>query len=318
YIQPYLALDPKDINARGIRLVARLIDPDQAHTPETRRLLDTISSQVLIHAIAGGLGRWPDTAETGLRLIQARLTIPGESDSAQLAGATLRQFAMGVLFYRGHWREAAELAQDLEMAGAVFLYRALFGAIPPDSADRAFARWAKSLSPAAMAAAPWWAVRGDTVSLRVYIQVAEAMTRRPPQPFLAGSMRYQVELGRVYLALGRRDTTEGLRRLLALPDSLCRGCRLPTLLRAQLLAAAGRDQEAAFHLDVEVLQFWDPTVVLLALERGRVNERLGNRDQARDAYQFVADAWIHADPELQRYVEEAKAALKRLGGELRR
>jgi serine/threonine-protein kinase len=318
YIRAYLALDPKDINAQGIRLVARLIDPDEARRPETRRLLDTVPSQVLIHVIAGGLGRWPDTAETGLRLLQARLATPGASDSAQLAGATLRQFAMGVLFYRGHWGEAAELAQNPEMAGGVFLYRALFGAIPPDSADRTFARLAASRSPAALSATPWWAVRGDTVSLRVYIQVAESIARRPPLPFLAGAMRYQVELGRVYLALGRRDTTEALRRLLALPDSLCRGCRLPTLHRAQLLAARGRDQEAASHLDVEVLQFWDPTVVLLALERGRVNERLGNRNKAVDAYQFVADAWIRADPELRRFVEEAKAALKRLGGEPRR
>lgn len=132
-------------------------------------------------------------------------------------------------------------------------------------------------------------------------------------------MQYQVELGRVYLELGRRDTTAALRRLLALPDSLCRGCLLlPALQRAQLLAARGRDREAALLVDREVLQFWDPAMVLLALECGRVNERLGNRDKAVVAYQFVVDAWIHADPELQRYVEEAKASLKRLGGEPRR
>jgi serine/threonine-protein kinase len=318
YILPYLALDPKDINARGIRLVARLIDPGQARASETRRQIDTLPVQVLVHAIAGGLGRWPDTAETGLRLARARLATPRQGDSSHPAAATLSMFARGLLSYRGHWREAGELVEDPAQAGGLFLYRTLFGAIPPDSADRTFARWAESRSPAAMSAAPWWAVRGDTVSLRVYVQIVEAMSRRPPQPFLAGMLRYQLEVGRVYLALGRRDTTEALRLLLALPDSLCQWCLLPVLQRAQLLAARGRDREAAPLLDREVLQFWDPAVVLLALERGRVNERLGNRDKALDAYQFVADAWAHADPELQRHVEEAKAALQRLGGEPRR
>ena len=50
-----------------------------------------------------------------------------------------------------------------------------------------------------------------------------------------------------------------------------------------------------------------------ALERGRVNERLRERDKAVTAYQFVADVWRNADPELQPYVAEARAALVRLG-----
>ena len=52
-----------------------------------------------------------------------------------------------------------------------------------------------------------------------------------------------------------------------------------------------------------------------ALERGRVNERLGNRDQAIAAYSFVAQSWMHADPELQPVVAEARAVLGRLTGE---
>lgn len=61
-----------------------------------------------------------------------------------------------------------------------------------------------------------------------------------------------------------------------------------------------------------------PGEALWNLERGRVNEHLGNRDKAIAAYRFVADVWRNADPELQPYVEEAKAALGRLGGEPRR
>jgi hypothetical protein len=43
-----------------------------------------------------------------------------------------------------------------------------------------------------------------------------------------------------------------------------------------------------------------------------VNERLGNRQQAITAFQFVADIWRRADPELQPYVAEARRALTRL------
>jgi hypothetical protein len=49
------------------------------------------------------------------------------------------------------------------------------------------------------------------------------------------------------------------------------------------------------------------------LERGRIAEDLGERQKARDAYQFVADVWQHADPELEPYVREARAGLERLG-----
>ncbi len=47
-------------------------------------------------------------------------------------------------------------------------------------------------------------------------------------------------------------------------------------------------------------------------------ERLGRRDKAIPEYRFVTDVWRHADPELQPYVEEAKAALQRLTGEPRK
>lgn len=53
---------------------------------------------------------------------------------------------------------------------------------------------------------------------------------------------------------------------------------------------------------------------LAMLERARIAERLGDRATASRQYQFVADAWRNADPELQPHVIEAKSALSRLGG----
>ena len=60
-----------------------------------------------------------------------------------------------------------------------------------------------------------------------------------------------------------------------------------------------------------------PVEVLRALERGRINERLGNRDLAVQGYSFVVQAWRNPDAELRPYVDEARAALARLAGEKR-
>ena len=56
---------------------------------------------------------------------------------------------------------------------------------------------------------------------------------------------------------------------------------------------------------------------LLALEAGRLAERLGRREDALEAYQMVVDLWRHADPELQGFVTEARDGLARLTAEPR-
>ena len=60
-----------------------------------------------------------------------------------------------------------------------------------------------------------------------------------------------------------------------------------------------------------------PSETSWALERARVNERLGNRDKAIQNYAFVARVWARADSALQPVVAEARAALRRLGGDPR-
>ena len=85
------------------------------------------------------------------------------------------------------------------------------------------------------------------------------------------------------------------------------------------LALRGRTREAAELLDREPHNVIPVPLatVFWPLERGRVDARLGKKDEAIVAYRFVADVWRNADPELQPYVAEARAALKRLGGEPR-
>jgi hypothetical protein len=51
------------------------------------------------------------------------------------------------------------------------------------------------------------------------------------------------------------------------------------------------------------------------LLRGRVAERIGEREQAIRSYSWVAGMWRNADRELQPYVSEAREGLVRLTGE---
>lgn len=57
---------------------------------------------------------------------------------------------------------------------------------------------------------------------------------------------------------------------------------------------------------------WHQDFTAARLQVARILERTGRRADARAAYQFVAYAWRHADPELQPQVEEARQAIRRL------
>jgi hypothetical protein len=90
------------------------------------------------------------------------------------------------------------------------------------------------------------------------------------------------------------------------------------LVRAQLRSARGEESDALRLVEPERAEARTlPVSVVTVLERGRVAERLGDRETALTAYRFVADVWRNADAELRPYVAEAAAALKRLGGEPR-
>ncbi len=115
----------------------------------------------------------------------------------------------------------------------------------------------------------------------------------------------------------RRDTATAVRRFEELPDSLCPICYFERLTLAQLLSARHDDQKAAKLLDRWLIELLVPSQVLWTLERGRVAERLGDRNKAARDYQYVADVWRHADSGLQPYVTEAREGLARLAGEPR-
>jgi hypothetical protein len=320
YTRAYLAQTPTDAYAPSIRLVDQLLDPSLVGSSETLHLLETASTETL-------LGAWlimnagADSAEAAVRV--ARRLATGLPTDRVRPSSHLSLLGESLLF-RGHLREASQiLSRDSADGDSVGnsvsrAELALLGAIPPDTAAALFRRWLEhgKLFHARLAA-PWWAARRDTASLRQFEWRSDSAARGGASGDARRRGLIAREAARAYLALTRSDTTEALRRFAGL-DSLCAGCYLEKLTRVRLLSARGEDRQAGALLESQLVAVLTPFEVVWALERGRVAERLGEREKAINAYRYVAGAWRHADPELHPSVAEAKAAIQRLSGEPRR
>jgi len=336
YINGYIGSTADVPEGEGIRLVRELIDPIRAKSPQLQSVLDTASANVLFDAWRS-VQRWPDANETGVRLL--RILAAGRRGIGVAADTMWTRYLLVTeLLYRGHLREARA------MVGArfsvPFAELAVIGVIPSDSAAAAFDAWLLHPGDRVAAADPpwvarcyrsflateWWAGRQDTIRLLKLMRRGDLMVRSARSVVQLADARADTSLARAALALARRDTAEALHRFLAFPDSLCAsfyGSLSPSLAplhmeRFRLLAATGREREAARVFDQQVTMPLTVGSVLGTLERGRIAERLGDRATAAQNYGFVVAVWRNADPELRPYVEEAHAALPRLGAEPRR
>jgi serine/threonine-protein kinase len=328
YAAGYLRAGAVGDFATSTELMLRLLDPRQARSEATVRLIDTMPMQgqhIVFFAILG----WPDSAETGIWFAQRHRDRMLREASSAADSARVSAFADGgvalALAFRGHLHEAYRSTPS----PALFAQLALLGAVPADVATATFRSWSAG---AAMGKArpwlglPWWAARRDTAAIRTVQHWAETGLRHPPvvlPPITQEVFGYVAQSSRAYLALARGDSAVALALFEALPDTACFGmCDLDGLVRIRLLAARGRYGDAARRLAATpgLDGPGDATSVsrvLWELERGRVHDRLGNRAMALAAYGFVVAAWAKADPELRPYVEEARGALTRLGGEPR-
>jgi hypothetical protein len=193
---------------------------------------------------------------------------------------------------------------------------ALLSAEPPDSAAVVFHRWLSAGQVLAAAhALPWWAAQGDSASIRQLARTSGTGSRSTTKGVDRDIAAYTHDAALAYLDLVRRDTVAAIRRLESLPESLCVVCYLERLTLVQLLSARHDDEKATRLLDRWLIDLEVPSQVLWTLERARVAERVGDRAKASRDYQYVADAWRHADTQLQPYVTEAREALARLAGE---
>jgi eukaryotic-like serine/threonine-protein kinase len=306
YLAGYLAQNPTDVDAEGMKLAWRLTDPALVKTPETQRMLDTASFNQLQHG-AVGLMEWADSGETVVRM--GRILREGSggpsprfADSARVA----RRLATA-LSQRGYAREAlATNRNDDHLSLAM-----IAGEAPIPAADSELFKHVVAGAGCGPCIISLWGMIGDTISLQRIAHIGDSVARLPHPPMEVGQIRHALGIGHAYVTLARHDTAGALREFAALPDSVCHGCGWSWLTQAQLLASQGKNAEAAAVLD-EVGVLNSPLGTLAEFERARVAEKLGDKPRARDGYAFVAGMWQHGDPFFKRYADDASAGLKRL------
>jgi hypothetical protein len=313
----FLSLKPAEEVAKPIRVTNAILRAG-VNSPAIQQLLDTLNG----HA----LGRtWlqfsytTDPDETLIELARRLATRPVHAD-IWFRDSSVRQLILGMsLAYRGHLGEAAKVLGGLREfpETPLFVELALAEAIDQDSVSRIFNQRLNRTSfwpIGGLRFAPvFWTARGDSSSLKLYLDRMDWRRRSPKPPPFAITNPYWIQAGEAYLTLLRGDTTAALERFARLPAregvvwfEMFTEARLRTLRgdTSQALAILDREYPAPRML---------PSRALWALERARLAEKLGQGDKALTWYSFVANVWRHADPELQAYATDARAGLQRLG-----
>ena len=324
YAARYLRLRPGGLNALAMQATSLLLDTALLAS-RLDSALDTIPSEVLFSA---GANFWvtPDPAEIGVDLARhlAHRRVTGAvwlSNQANRDGLLAAELA-----FRGHLRESARVvsAQPGLAGWVLFTELALAGAIPVETADAYYRQrlnreplWAPGEEPIQngfMGAPVWWAARGDSGSLKQWVERLRQETQRTTTPE-AAVPTYWLGAAEAYQALARRDTAGALARFAALPDSIG-PIWLERLTQARLLTTIGHEREALAVLDREFpVEIVTGSQGIWALERARLAEKLGEREKAKNWYGYVVRVWRHADADLQPVVAEAREALQRLGRE---
>jgi hypothetical protein len=207
-----------------------------------------------------------------------------------------------------------------------FLTLSLFGVVPDSLARATFglalasdSGWSEMFTPRHLRGLPWWLSRGDTAALARFGARAARVARAPANPRTGLRARLLGETSVAFLDLARGDSAAAIRKLSAIPDTLCLAdwynnqCFHLNLTLARLLAARGEHRRAGERLERWRWSGSGPMFVLATLELGRIAERLGDRDRAAKYYGFVVAIWRRPDPELLPYVAEAREGLARLG-----
>ena len=267
-----------------------------------RKLLDTVNLNQVGNANSS-LRRLTDSAEVLLTVVRAAASRIPPSQAANFG----RGFTEALAF-RGHIAEAwARAVQEPSMAAAEI---ALLGLVPPDSAVRVMTPWLKREDDASFYLLPALGVARDTITLNRLRSSIEARLKTDTIARNRLGMTYFIAAAHAYTVLARGDSSAATPLFDAFTDSTF---DFPTeqFVRARLVAR--KDPARALVLLEQMTSVGDLLSVARQLERGRIAERLGERERAVDAYAYVAAAWRNTEsPALRTAVDESKAALTRL------
>jgi len=316
YARRFLALSPPSVDADATRLIILLLGHPR-DTLAARHLIDSTSPEALERAYVN-IHEVPDSAESDVWLGAAIVRRFGVA--TRMRGIPAGAYLTIALGDRGRLREMRQhltwalsprSASSLAVIGSLGIY-------PTTALDSVLRIPANMHNGWSWFGLRWWAERGDTADIHAFLAARTTNTPFDPNTDARPAM-YDTAVARAYLYLARHDSAAAMRRFAALPDTLCLGrCELDTVTWGDLLTSHGRAAEADSLLQREAITpVWDFGTVLRTLALARAADRAGDRKTAIDAYARIEDTWVHADPELQPAVTEARAALTRLSGDRR-
>jgi hypothetical protein len=313
YASAYLALQPIDEEADGIRALASVLR-EHAGAPRVAKILDTLSADALQTAWLQAR-RWTDSSQTAVRLVE--LPMAERRGTAPLLSnpGTRRVLQAASLAYRGRVRDAfATLGTNLgTLEVEPFGVLAALGGVPHDTAAAVFARCLNDPVLWVSGAMPWWAARRDTASLLAAVARSDRELAVATTPSAHQKWMYRAMATRAYLALGRRNR-DALALFEQLPDSLCMTCYLDRYTKAKLLDSLGRHAEAEVALRERPYSVLSGLEIRAALDRAMIAERMKQYDTAARAYAVVARAWAAGDSVQRSTAKVAAQKVGQLGG----
>ena len=296
YSTAYLAR-PMSAEQRAVTRLAIDMADGKFAGPTLAAMLDTLKP-ALGMGVLSALRRMPDSAEVVLSLLRTatKRKVPGTEE-----------YLASVLSFRGHVAESWRMSVANSNYTAAEI--AILGLVSPDSA-RVVGSWLQRQNDASFYALPALAAARDTSMLAKVIVKATQLAKNDTSTKQRAALAYFVKAAQAYGALAKGDSAAALRLFEAFNDSVL-SLPIDQFIRARLLERT--DPKRALALLERMTSASDILSVARQLERGRVAERLGERERAVDAYAYVAAAWRNADPgPLRDAVKEATTALSRL------
>ncbi|MEO8335770.1 MAG: serine/threonine-protein kinase [bacterium] len=301
YAAGYLARNPTGTQSDAIRLAMVMAD-GALKGDKLKATLDTIDPSVAMNALSS-LRRLPDSAEVAIDILRAAVRRMPPNRTAMV-----RRALSDALAARGHVAEAWRLALENPTYTAAEI--AALGLVPADSAARAMLPWLKREDDASIAVMSALGAARDTVMLDRLVVGAEARMKADTSTQRRAILGYFAASTRAYATLARGDSAAATALFDKLSDTLF-ALPVDQFIRARLVAR--QDPTRALALLERATSTGDLMYGARQLERGRIAEKLGDRERAVDAYAYVTAVWRNAEPEpLRDAVKEARTALGRL------